>query len=154
MGKKDKNVCATLNYTENFLASTIIGFISIFAFASLAGITIATITAEFNKYKSIIKKKKKKHDKTVFSPKFKLNKIEVLFFKSLIVSVISHDEFLLGNNVLKIKRNKRRNKKSKDLIMFIEDFSIFIKQCYYIVWSGENIQKVKIQKLQEQKTGE
>ena len=154
MGKKHKNVCATLNYTENFLASTIIGFISIFAFASLTGITIGTITAEFNKYKSIIKKKKKKHDKTVFLPKFKLNKIEVLFFKSLIVSVISHDEFLLTNNVLKIKRNKRRNKKSKDLIMFIKDFSIFIKQCYNIVWSEENIQKVKIQKLQEQKTGE
>ena len=38
--------------------------------------------------------------------------------------------------------------------MFIEDFSIFIKQCYNIVWSEENIQKVKIQKLQEQKTGE
>ena len=59
MGKKHNNICATLNYTENFLASTIIGFISIFAFASLAGITIATITAEFNKYKSIIKKKEK-----------------------------------------------------------------------------------------------
>ena len=38
--------------------------------------------------------------------------------------------------------------------MFIEDFSIFIKQCYNIVWKEENIQKVKIQKQQKKKTGE
>ena len=69
----------------------------------MTGITIGTITAEFNKYNSIIKKRKKKHDKTVFLPKFKLNKIEILFFKSLIGSVISYDEFLLTNNVLKNK---------------------------------------------------
>ena len=41
-----------------------------------------------------------------------------------------------------------------DLAMqkFIEDFSLFIKQCYHIVWSVEKKQKVKIQMLQEQKT--
>ena len=36
----------------------------------------------------------------------------------------------------------------------MEDFSLFIKQCYRIVWSIEKIQKVKIQKLWRQKTEE
>ena len=30
----------------------------------------------------------------------------------------------------------------------MEDFSLFIKQCYQFVWSVEKIQKVKIPKLQ------
>ena len=34
---------------------------------------------------------------------------------------------------------------------FIEDFSLFIKQCYHIFCRVEKIQKVKIQKLQAQK---
>ena len=51
--------------------------------------------------KSIIKKKKKKHDKIVLLAKFKLNSIEVLISKALIDSNISHDEFVLINNVLK-----------------------------------------------------
>ena len=46
---------------------------------------------------SIIKKKKKKLDKTVFLAKSKLNKIEVLIFKALIDPVIGHDEFVLIN---------------------------------------------------------
>ena len=37
---------------------------------------------------------------------------------------------------------------------FIEDFSLFIKQCYYIVCSVAETQKVKIQKLQGQKAEE
>ena len=36
----------------------------------------------------------------------------------------------------------------------IEGFSLFIKECYRIVWSVEKIQKVKIEKLQGQKTEE
>ena len=52
-------------------------------------------------YKSIINKKKKKHDKIVFLAKSKLNSIEVLISKALIDSVISHNEFILINNVLK-----------------------------------------------------
>ena len=52
-------------------------------------------------YKSIIKTKKKKHDKAVLLAKSKLNKIEVLISKDLIHSNISHDEFILINNVLK-----------------------------------------------------
>ena len=42
-----------------------------------------------------------KHDKLVLLEKSKLNSIEVLISKALINSVISHDEFVLINNVLK-----------------------------------------------------
>ena len=37
---------------------------------------------------------------------------------------------------------------------FSEDFSLFIKQCYRLVWNAEKIHKVKIQKLSRQKTEE
>ena len=48
------------------------------------------------KYKSIVKKKKKeKHDEKVLLGKSKLNRIAVLICKSLIVSNIIHDEFVL-----------------------------------------------------------
>ena len=56
---------------------------------------------ELKKYKSIIKKKKKKHDKIVFPAKTKLNSIEVLISKALLDSNISYDEFVLINNMLK-----------------------------------------------------
>ena len=51
--------------------------------------------------KSIIKRKKKKHDKIVLLAKSKLNCIEILMPKALIDSNISHDEFVLINNALK-----------------------------------------------------
>ena len=41
------------------------------------------------------------HDKIVLLAKPKLNSIEVLISKALIDSNISHDEFILINNVLK-----------------------------------------------------
>ena len=58
------------------------------------------LTAAIKKYQSIIKKKKK-DDKIVLSAKTKLNSIEVLICKALIDLNISHDEFILVNNVLK-----------------------------------------------------
>ena len=103
-----------MNYTDQLLIviSAITGCISISAFASLVGnpigitssateLKICAITAGIKKYKSMIKKKKKKHDKIVFLAKSKLNSIEVLISKALIDSNISHDEFVLINNVLK-----------------------------------------------------
>ena len=114
MGKKHKKVCKTLNYIEHFLllSFTIIGCISVSAFGSLLGIPIGitssvirlkicAIAAGIKNYKSKIKKKKKKHDKTVLLTKSKLNCLEVLISKALIDSNISHDEFVLINNVLK-----------------------------------------------------
>ena len=47
MSKKQKKVCATLNYIEHFLilASTITGCILIFPFASLIGIFIGIMSS-------------------------------------------------------------------------------------------------------------
>ena len=72
MSKKHKKICTTLNHIEHFLvlASTITGYVSISAFASLIGIPIritssaielkiCAITAGIKNYKSIIKKKKR-----------------------------------------------------------------------------------------------
>ena len=100
-GKSTKNVYTVLNYIEYqlILVFTVSGCVSISAFA-LAGIhigiksseielTICLITAGIRKYKSIIKKEKKKHDKIVLLAKFKLNSVEVLTSKALI------DEFPL-----------------------------------------------------------
>ena len=99
MSRKHKKVCRTIKYVEHFLilSSTVTGCISISASTSLLripiGITssairlkICAITAEMKKYKSITKKKKKKHEKTVLLAKSKLNRIEVLTFKALIDS--------------------------------------------------------------------
>ena len=52
-------------------------------------------------YKSMITKKEKKHDKTISLVKSKLNSIKVLISQALIDSNISHDEFVLINNVSK-----------------------------------------------------
>ena len=114
MSKKHKKVCRVLNYIDHsrILISTITGCVSISAFASLVGIPIGitsstvglkiyAITAGIKMYKLIIKRKKKKHDKIVLLAKSKLNTVEVLISKALIDSNISHDEFVLINNVLK-----------------------------------------------------
>ena len=103
-----------MNYIHHSLIviSTIIGCVSISAFASLAGIPIGiksftiglkidVITAVIKLYKSMIRKKKKKHDKIALLAKSKLNNIEVLISKALIDSNISQYEFVLINNVLK-----------------------------------------------------
>ena len=108
MSRKHKKVCTTLNYIEHFLilASTITGCVSISAFASLIGIPIGitssaiglkicAITAGIKKYKSIIKKKKNKHDKIVLLAKSKLNIIEVLISKVLINSNVINDKLVL-----------------------------------------------------------
>ena len=59
------------------------------------------ITAGIRKYKSIIKKKRKNHDKIVLLGKSQLNRIEVLISKAWTDSDISHDEFVLKHNVLR-----------------------------------------------------
>ena len=80
-----------LNYFEHFLVSVSVvsGCVSISAFASLFGvpvgitisairIKICAITAGIKRYKSIINKKRTKHDKIVLLAKTKLSTIEVL----------------------------------------------------------------------------
>ena len=122
--------------------------------SSAIGLNICAVTAAIKKYKSMIKKKKKKHDKIVFLAKSKLNSIEVLISKALINSFNSLDEFVLINVLKSITKWKKKSKIER-LNQFIQDFSLFIKQCYCIVvWNVEEIQKVKIQKLQGQKMEE
>ena len=107
MSKRHKKLCTTLNYIEHFLilASTITGCASISSFASLVvipigntssaiGLKICAITTGIKKYKSIIKKNQKKHDKIALLAKSKLNIMEVLISKSLI-------DLVIINNVLK-----------------------------------------------------
>ena len=73
MSEKYKTVFRALNYSEHFLffVSAVSGCIRIFAFASLVGgpvgiasfavgLKICAITVGIKKYKSIIKKKKKR----------------------------------------------------------------------------------------------
>ena len=109
MSRKHKKVCATLNDIKHFhvLISTITGCISISSFASLHGnpigitsspirLKMCAIAAGLMSYKSIIKKKKKKHDKIVLLAKSKLNSLEVLISKAFVGSAImkgfSHHE--------------------------------------------------------------
>ena len=114
MSRKHKKACITLNYIECFLilVSTITGCISISRFCFLIGIPVGItsstiglktclITTGVKKYKSTIKKKKKKHAKIVLLAKSKLNIIEDLISKDLIDSGICYNGFVLINNVLK-----------------------------------------------------
>ena len=68
--------------------------ISIGITSSAVGLKICAISTGIEKYKLIIKKKKKKHDKTVLLAKPKLNSTEVLISMALIDSNISHHEFV------------------------------------------------------------
>ena len=101
-----------LYWILSYFSSSITGCTSIPAFTSLIGFPIGTtisaidiricaITAGIKKYKSIIKKKEKKHDKIVLLAKSKLNTIDALILKALIDWNINHDKFVLINNVLK-----------------------------------------------------
>ena len=121
MSGKYKKACRYLNYAKHLLilASTVTGYVSISAFtslvcvpvgitSSLVGISICGITAGIKQYKSIIQKKKKKHDRIVLLGKDKLNTIEILISKALIDSCINHDEFVLLNNVLR-EYNEMKN---------------------------------------------
>ena len=114
MSEEYKKTCKYLNYVEYLLilASVITVFVSISAFSSLVsvpvsmtssvvGIKVCAIIARIKKYKSIVKKMKKKYDKIVQLGKDKLNTIEVLISKAAINSCISHDKFFSVNNILR-----------------------------------------------------
>ena len=130
--RKHKKVSTTLNYIEIFLilASKITGYTSISVSASFLGIPIGitssairlkicAITAGIKKFKSIIKEKKK-HDETVF--------LGILFLisKVSIVSVISHDEFVLINNVLKEYNEMKEDVKN------LKTYSSLLKVLVYL----------------------
>ena len=133
------------------LVSTITSCVSISAFVSLVcvpvaitssavGIKICAITAGTRKYKSIIKKKKKKHDKIAFLGKDKLNTIEILISKVLIDAYFRHDEFVSIINVL------REYNKIKEEIKTSVKYTIQ-KQWKPIVSVVRKIPRIEIQVL-------
>ena len=115
MNKKYKKVCVILIYIANLLilAFVVTGCVSISLFAyflgiaigimgSAMGLQIRAITKGIKNYKSIIRKKKERHDKIVLLAKIKLSSLKVLISKALIVSyIIGHDEFVLVKTVWK-----------------------------------------------------
>ena len=108
----------------------LIGFVSISAFTYFTNLLYCLITAGIKKYKSIIKKKRKKHDQIVLLGKSKLSSTEVLISKDLIDSTISHDEFVLIDNVLnKFFDMKEAIKNSNNKLKF----KLLVKQCCFIV---------------------
>ena len=105
------------------LVSPITGCVSKSTFASLVGIPISitssavglkfcVITSGIKKCKSIIKRKRRKHDKVVLLAKTKLNTREVLSPNALIESTICHDEFFLMNDVLKELNDMKKGLKN------------------------------------------
>ena len=127
MSEKYKKTYKCLNYVEYLLilASTVTGCVSIAAFVPLVcvpvgitspavGIKICGIIAGIIKYKSIIKEKKKKHDKLVLGGESKLNNIEVLISKALIDSYISHEKFVSVNNILREYYKKKEKIKNPE----------------------------------------
>ena len=88
--------------------------------SSVVELRCCVITVVIKKSKSIITKKKRKHDKIVLFAKSKLNNIEVLISKALVDSVIIHDKFVLMNNVLKKCNNmieEIKNLKAKSVYL-------------------------------------
>ena len=80
-------------------------------------------------------KKRKKHDKIVLLAKTKLNAIRVLISKALIDLIISHDEFVSVNNMLKEYDDmKEKIKNSNNIIAQKMKFSIkdFFSKCEQI----------------------
>ena len=82
--------------------------------SSMVGLRSCVITAAIKRYKSVTEKKKRRHDKIVLLEKSKVNRIEVLISKALVNPVISHDEFVLINNVLKNNEMKEEIKNLKN----------------------------------------
>ena len=83
--------------------------------SSAIGLKICVITSVIKKYSSVIKKKKKNHDKILSLANSKLNSSEFFISKALIDLNISYNEFLFINNVPKEFDNiKEETKNSND----------------------------------------
>ena len=110
MSKRHAKLCSVLNYIDHSLVatSTITGCVSISAFASLVGIPIRIASSKIGLkicvmtpgIKSIINRKRKMHNKIELLTKSNLNSMELLMSKAVIDSNISHEKFVLINDVL------------------------------------------------------
>ena len=92
-------LASTITSCVSIVACTLLVSVPVGITSSAVRITICTTIAGIKKYISIIKKKKKKHDKIVLLGKDKLNTIEVLISKVLIDSYISHDKIFSPNEL-------------------------------------------------------
>ena len=103
--KKYNKTCQYLIYFERLiiLVSTVTGCVCVRVgiSSSAVGMKICAITAGIKKFKSVIRKKKKKHNRIVLLGKSKLDTIEVLLSKALIDSYIKHDEFVSVDSMLR-----------------------------------------------------
>ena len=126
MCNKNNKVCTTLNCVEHFvtLLFAVTRCISISDFASLVdiptrimssaiGINISAVVARIKKYKSIIKKKKKKNDEIALLVKIKLDSIKGLSFRSLTDSYIGRN-YLLLTDVLRKYDNMKEDIKNTE----------------------------------------
>ena len=103
------------------------GCVSVSAFALLVGVSVCIMnslvvlkifafTAGNKKYKSVIKKKRKKHNNIELLAKTKLNSIKVLISKTLIDSYIKYDEFVSVNNVLREYNEMKEEIKNPEML--------------------------------------
>ena len=133
--------------TYLILVSAVTGCVSISDFASLVDISVGVtssavelkffvITEGVKKYKSIIKKKKKKYDKRVFLANSRWNSMEILISKTLIDWNITHVVIFSIVNVLKEYDDMKEEIKIQRTTRPIRDFSLLIKQCYLTVSSN------------------
>ena len=140
MSKKHKVVVMALNCVEHLLilASAISRCVSISTFASLVWISIGTasctegikffaITAGNKEYKSVIKRKKKKHNKIGLLAKTKLKSIDVLISTALIDSYISHNDFVSVKNVLNESNDMKEAIKNQKSSTIYKYFYLFLK---------------------------
>ena len=65
MSNKNKKVCTTLNYIEHLSAFASSVDISKGIMSSIIGLNISAIIAGIRKYKSIVRKRKNKHDEDI-----------------------------------------------------------------------------------------
>ena len=139
MSKKHKKLCTVLHHIKHLLilAATVTRCFFISPIASSVHIPVGiesspvgrktcTIIARIKRYKSLIKKMKKNHDRIVILAKTKLNTIEVLISNALIDSCISHNEFIPVNNVL------REYDDMKEEIQNLKTSTVKLKKLIYL----------------------
>ena len=95
--------------SKSISAFTLLVCVCVGITSSVVRIEICVITAGTKKYKSITKKKHKKHDKIVFLGKDTFNTIELLNSEVLIYSHISHDKFVSVHNALRGYYEMKKN---------------------------------------------
>ena len=114
---------------------------------SAIGSKIYAITARIRNFKSIVQKKINKHDKIVFLEKSKLIGIGALISKALIRSVISYDDFISINYVLKEYDETKKEIKNLKTLAVHQRFQYLYKTMlsYYLKsWKNTESKNPKV----------